>query len=110
MRHFTIDQLAKQERQEIIDYLKKKAQPGPIDDLFWLPLPTQLLSASQNDHPQCAPFFLAIEVEEERVSFELLVRSQSTLHCPCIAYANPAQREYLLHFIDAMIEQLQLKA
>ena len=110
MRHFVIDQLSRQERQAVLDHLQKNAQAGPLNNLFWLSLPEDLLSSDQTDHPQCGPFHLAVEVGEESVAFELLVRSQSTLHCSCIAYANRSQREYLLHFIDTMIDQLQLRA
>jgi len=110
MRHFVIDQLSREERQAVLDYLRLNCQPGPINALFWLALPENLLAAGQIEHDGCGPFYLAIEVGEENVAFELLVRSKSTLHCSCIAYANRAQREYLLEFIDAMIDKLQLRA
>ena len=110
MRHFIIDQLSRQERQAVLTHLQKNAQAGPINDLFWIPLPEELLSPGQTDHPQCGPFHLAVEVAEESVAFELLVRGQSTLHCSCIAYANRPQREYILHFIDTMVDELHLRA
>ena len=110
MRHFIIDQLSREERKAVLGYLQKNAQTAPINDLFWLSLPDALLATRQNDHAKCGPFYLAIEVGEENVAFELLVRSKSTLHCSCIAYATRAQREYLLEFIDTMIDQLQLRS
>ena len=110
MRHFIIDQLSREERQAVVGHLQKNAQASPINDLFWLPLPDELQTASQNTHPRCGPFYLAIEVTEESVAFELLVRSQSTLHCSCVAYVSHSQRDFLLHFIDTMIDALHLRA
>lgn len=110
MRHFVIDQLSREEREAVTAYLQENAQHGPINDLFWLPLPEELLNSEQNEHARCGPFYLAVEIGEDSATFELLVRSQSTLHCSCIAYTTSPQRDYLLHFIDTMIDQLHLLA
>ena len=110
MRHFVIDQLSREEKEAVLTYLQTKAQQGPLKDLFWIPLPGELLSAEQKAHSQCGPFYLAVEVGGESVTFELLVRSQSTLHCSCIAYATNPQRDFLLHLIDTMANQLHLQA
>lgn len=110
MRQFVIDQLSPKERQAVRLHLTKTAEAGPLENMFWLKLETEMLTETQRSHPDCGPFYLAIELGEDSVSFELLVRSQSTLHCQCIAYASPAQREFLLDFIDAMTADLALKA
>lgn len=110
MRQVVIDQLSKEEEEKAVRYLERNARPGPMAGIFWLPLPTRLWSGTQQDHAGCGPFYFAIEIMETSVSFELLVRSQTALHCSCIGYATGVQREFLLNFIDRWIEEDGIRA
>ena len=85
MRQYVIDQLSKEERANIASYLKRKLQPGPMSGIYWIEIPQELLSSEQREHKECGPYFFAVELEDESVCFELLVRSQSNLNCSCIA-------------------------
>ena len=105
MRQFVIDELSPMERDNIDSYLKRTLSPGPMIGLYWLMLPPDLLSASQQGHEDHGPFHLAVEVEQNRVCFEMLVRSQTQMHCSCIAHATPAQRQFVLDFVDRMVEE-----
>jgi hypothetical protein len=49
-------------------------------------------------------------LEDEAVSFEMLVRSQTTLHCSCIAQATQAQRDFVLRFADKMLREEKVRA
>ena len=71
--------------------------------LYWIELPPDLLSEAQQGHEEHGPFNLAVELTGSAVKFELLVRSQSNLHCTCIAHATAAQRQFILDFIDRMV-------
>jgi len=102
MRQILIDELRPAETERIRAYLAAKGRPGPIDDIFWLELPEDLLAAPQRAHADCGPFYLSVEVRPESVAFELLVRSSRNLRCSCIAWADQAQQRFLLDFIDAM--------
>lgn len=110
MRQYVIDQLSREERANIENYLKRTLQPGPVEGLFWIPVPEDLLDAEQHGHDSCGPFFFAVELEAEAVNFELLVRSQTNLHCSCIAYATPAQRDFVLKIVDRMLEVEKIMA
>jgi hypothetical protein len=110
MRQLIIDELNNEEREKLIKFLKRTAEPGPIADIFWLPLPPDLWSEDQQSHVGCAPFSFAIEVNEAAVSFELLVRSQAALHCSCIRYATGAQRDFLLAYIDRLVNEEGIRA
>jgi len=110
MRQFVIDELSILERDNLESYLKRSLKPGPMEGIFWIVLPDDLLGAAQRGHEQCAPFFLGVELEEKKLCFELLVRSQSNLHCSCIAYATELQRQFVLDFVDRMLEEEQIKA
>ncbi len=110
MRQFVIDELSILERDNLDSYLKRTLTPGPMAGIFWIKLPDDLLAEAQRGHEQCGPFYLAVEIEEKRICFELLVRSKTNLHCTCIAYATPVQREFVLAFIDRMLAEEQIKA
>ncbi|MEJ2056800.1 MAG: hypothetical protein P8X39_03045 [Desulfofustis sp.] len=110
MRQFVIDELSILERDNLESYLKRSLKPGPMEGIFWIELPGDLLAEAQRGHAQCGPFYLGVELEERRLCFELLVRSQTNLHCTCIAYATGLQRQFVLDFIDRMLEEEQIQA
>lgn len=110
MRQFRIDELTREERANIDSYLKRTLLPGAIDGMFWLQLPPDLLADAQQGHDACGPFYFPVELSENCLIFELLVRSQSNLHCSCISYATIAQRDFLLQFIDTLLLEEKIKA
>jgi hypothetical protein len=110
MRQLLIDDLSREEQANIENYLKRTVKQGGIAGMYWLAVPDDLLGAAQQDHQECGPFHFGIELAEYSVTFELLVRSESNLHCTCISYATDAQREFLLKFVDRMISEEQIKA
>ncbi|ADH86642.1 hypothetical protein [Desulfurivibrio alkaliphilus] len=110
MRQLVVDQLSREERQNIESYLKRHLRPGPMTDLYWLELPRELWGAAQQGHEECAPFFFAVELTEKQAIFELLVRSSGNLHCTCIGYPEPRQRAYLLDFFDHLLATEKIRA
>ena len=110
MRQYRIDQLNREERDNIESYLKRTLQPGQVAGVFWIRVPQDLLCDAQRGHEACGPFFFAVELEADAVCFELLVRSQTNLHCSCIAYATEAQRNFVLRFVDKMLADEQIRA
>ena len=110
MRQFVIDELSPLERDNIDSFLKRTLKPGPMVGLYWLAMPDDLLSDTQLEHKDHAPFYLAIELTNSAVKFELLVRSQVNLHCNCIAYTTPAQRQFVLDFMDKMVKEELISA
>jgi hypothetical protein len=105
MRQFVIDELSPMERDNIDSYLKRTIKRGPMLGIYWIELPPDLLSEAQQGHGEHGPFHLAVELTGSAVKFELLVRSQANLHCTCIAHASPAQRQFVLDFIDRMVSE-----
>ncbi len=110
MRQFVIDELSILERDNLESYLKRSLEPGPMAGIFWIELPDDLVAEAQRGHESCGPFYLAVEIEERRICFEMLVRSKTNLHCTCIAYATSVQRQLVLDFIDRMLEEEQIRA
>lgn len=105
MRQYLIDELSFLERDNLDSFLKRNLKPGPVEGTHWLELPPELLAPPQQEHPACGPFYFAVILERNELRAEFLVRSSHNLHCSCIAWASPAQRQFLLDFIDRMLQE-----
>ena len=110
MRQFVIDELSREERDNLENYLKRTLRLGAMEGMFWLTVPDDLLADAQQGHEECGPFFFGIELAKKKLVVELLVRSESNLHCSCISYATKAQRDFLLEFMDRMLDEEHIKA
>jgi len=110
MRQYKIDELSREERANIESYLMRTLMPGPVEGVFWIAVPQDLLGTEQRAHEDCAPFFIGVVLEDEAVYFEMLVRSRTNLHCSCIAYATTAQRDFVLRFVDKMLQEESIRA
>ncbi len=110
MRQIVIDELSPMERDNIDSYLKRNLKGGPMIGVYWLSLPPDTHSPVQQEHSRCGPFHLGVEVERDQVRFELLVRSETNLHCTCIAYATVVQRQFVFDFIDRMLAEEHIRA
>ncbi|MCE5333693.1 MAG: hypothetical protein LLG06_03805 [Desulfobacteraceae bacterium] len=109
MKQYVIDQLREEDYSKILEFLKENAESAVFDDIFWMQLPEELYSPIQKEHTGCHPFCFAVNLSMSRVDFELLIRTRRILRCNCIAYADHRQREYILDFVDKMLEELQIK-
>lgn len=110
MRQIVIDELSPMERDNIDSYLKRSLKQASMAGLYWIEIPPDLLNEKQQGHKDCAPYTLGVEIDRQSVRFELLVRSNTNLHCECIGYASSAQRQFVLDFIDTMLAEEQIRA
>lgn len=110
MRQMVINELTKDEAARVRGFLDNHCRPGGVSGLYWLTIPPDLLAEAQRGHEACGPFALAIELGDDFVSFELLVRSESNLHCSCTAYVSVEQREYLLSWLDRLLAEQAIRA
>ena len=110
MRQYVVDELRKNELERVEQYLENHCEPGGIGSLYWLQIPDDLLSEVQLDHNGCAPFCIGIEVTDNSVVFEMLVRSRQKLRCSCIAYASGRQRQFILDFADRLVRETEIGA
>lgn len=110
MRQYYIDEISFLERDNIESYLKRSLKQGPIEGVYWLELPADLIGPEQKGHEKCEPFYFSIVLEEKSLRCEFLVRSADNLHCSCIAWATPGQRQFLMDFIDRLLEEEMIKA
>ncbi len=111
MRQFIIDELSAQERDNLDNYLKRTLKPAVgLAGMFWLQIPDNLLAEAQQGHEKCGPFFFGMDLAKDKLIIELLVRSETNLHCTCISYATKPQRGFLMDFIDNMVAEEHIRA
>ena len=110
MRQYLIDELSFLERDTLDSYLKRTLTPAAIEGVFFLVLPPDLLGPEQQGHEACGPFSFSVILEQQVLRIELLVRSASSMHCSCIAWATPAQRQFVLDFADRMLAEEMIRA
>ncbi|MFA5110666.1 MAG: hypothetical protein WC443_04595 [Desulfobaccales bacterium] len=109
MRHYTLDEIVRNDMPRVREYLHEHAIAARLEDIWWVDLPEDLLSPEQFSHPNCRPFRFAVEVGDDFVRFEFLIRTEQSMRCTCIGYATRAQRDFILAFADRLVEELALR-
>ncbi len=110
MKQYVIDQLREHDFLKLEDYLNSNAEAGDLPGIYWIPIPKPLYEKLQQGHADCQPFYFAINLDRQSISFELLVRTRSRLRCGCIQYATQKQRDHILNYADGLFEKLNLMA
>lgn len=106
MRALVWDEMRPDDLAKVRAHLAERLPQSRLGDVFWLELPERLLSEEQKSHAQgCGPHRVAVVLEAEAVRLELLVRASQSLRCACTAYADPAQRDFCLEFLDRLLEE-----
>ena len=106
MRSYLIDELSDADMEKIKAYMKKIAMPSRMADSYWIPLPGYLLTHTQCRHHACQPHVFAAELNPNRFTLELLIRSLKKMRCSCQGYATPIQQAFAIGFVDRMIQKL----
>jgi hypothetical protein len=108
MKSYVIDELRYPDYEKLKTYLDEVYGQDTLGGLYWLPLPEKQLGPVQKSHDACRPFYLALELLEDRLVCELLVRTRERVRCDCIAYATSGQREWLIGVVDGIFDKLEL--
>ncbi|WP_320169806.1 hypothetical protein [Maridesulfovibrio sp.] len=107
MRNYLLDEIYEQDVKKIADALTELDFKGPIEGIFYLPVPDDLLNEEQKEHmDECGPFFMALEVFETSIRVELLIRARNKIRCSCISYASDEQRNHMMNYLDQFITDL----
>ena len=110
MRQFLVDEISFLERDNIESYLKRHLKPGPLEGVYWLQVPDDLWAERQQGHEECSPFYVSLVLEEKSIHAEFLIRSSNNMHCSCINWATPAQRQFILDFMDRLLAEEMIGA
>ncbi len=109
MRSYYIDELTAEDIECIEARLTEKGFKGPIDGLYYIPFPMEMLNDEQQQHfPECGPYILALEIGKDWIKLELLIRGKGKLRCSCISYCTPEQRHQMIDFLDSFIHELDI--
>ncbi len=106
MKQYVIDELRFHDFEKVRDYVNRYCRPGGIEGVYWLSVPEEILTDVQQGHDACKPYQIGLELYEDRLCCGLLVRASSNIRCHCIAYANKAQRDWIIETLDAMMEKI----
>jgi hypothetical protein len=110
MKQYVIDDIRAGDLVKLKDCLDRLSNKSCFDGLYWIPLQVDLLTDEQKNHNDCQPYYFALELVDNRLCCELLVRTNQTIRCKCMGYATEQQRNWLINFIDGIIENLRIKA
>lgn len=107
MRSYLIEDVHESNAGRIVAALDARDWRGPIEGIWYLPVPEELLEPEQRDHlPECGPYMMALELIERievcDFKLELLVRARNRMRCSCVAYASPRQREWIIGMLDEL--------
>ncbi len=108
MKQYLIDELRYEDFEQIKNYMDEHLEASGMENLYWLPIEPELLSPMQAEHKDCHPLYFAVELRENSISCELLVRTRWRMKCDCIAYADRQQRSWLMDSLDAILEKLKI--
>jgi len=106
VKQYVIDELRPDDYKKLKAYLDENFNSSDIDGIYWIPFERENLTDIQAGHTECQPFYFAIEINPDTLACELLVRTKSRVRCDCISYATEKQLNWLVRFVDGMLDKL----
>jgi hypothetical protein len=108
MRVLVLEDLTKEEIDNIRQYLDNFTEQGPIEDLFWYILPEEVLTKKQKQlNKEKGPYKLSIEVGKTSIRFELIIRADM-IHNDGGGLVTQEQMLHVYQMIDTMVKDLKL--
>jgi len=108
MKQYVIDELRPADYDLLRTRLEECFGPPELGGVFWVPIDPRHYSAMQRSHGDCRPFYFAVELQDQSLACELLVRTRQRVRCDCIAYATDAQRNWIIAVIDDILDKLDI--
>ncbi len=108
MKQYVIDELRPEDHKKIKQYLDETYGAAEMSTIYWVPVAANMLTEIQRVHVACQPYYFAIDLEENRLALELLVRTKNRVRCNCIGYASKDQRAWIMEAVDAIFELLDI--
>ena len=109
MRCYCIDEFVPGELERLAERLNSMELSAGMEELYWLPVPQGLLTPVQKQHePECGPYVLALEMLDEALRLELLVRARNRLRCDCVAYADQKLVVHMINYLHSLLDELRI--
>ena len=110
MRTYTIDQLEEADIAAINSRLLDMELQAGLEGVYWLPVPREMLTPIQVEHfASCGPYCLALEVDQNAVHMELLVRGMGRIRCDCLSFASQELRNHMIAYLEGMLTSLNIR-
>ena len=109
MRAYLVEDLPPELCRRLADFAQERGYASSLEGLFWLPVPESLWSPLQREHAaRYGPYAVSLEIGEDSLRLELLVRARNRLHCDCVAPADSATRQALIDRLEELISECDL--
>jgi len=109
MKQYVIDELRPADYKALKTYLSEQYGSAALDGIYWIPIAPDMLTEIQLAHTECRPQCFAVDLDDNRLACEFLMRSKSRVRCDCMDYATENQRNWLIGLIDNIFDRLQIK-
>ncbi len=109
MKQYVIDELRPADYKALKTSLATQYGPAAMDGIYRIPLEADILTDIQSEHVECRPQYFAVDLEDNLLACEFLVRNKNRVRCDCIHYATENQRNWLIGLIDNIFDRLQIK-
>lgn len=104
MDEVVFDQISAQTLKNVEKQLESLGLASSIPGIFWLAVPANFLSETQKEHfEECGPYMLAVEITDDRLVLETLVRASNRLHCNCMEPASAALQEHMTDYLNSLL-------
>ncbi|MBF0211284.1 MAG: hypothetical protein HQK68_10410 [Desulfamplus sp.] len=108
MKQYVIDGLSAYDYERLKRYFDETLGVPSLGSIYWLEIAQEILNPMQISHTDCQPHYFALELDEERLSCEFLVRIKKKIKCDCMGYADKKQRDWLMDKIDDILKILDI--
>ena len=109
MKQYVIDELRPKDYELVKAYLEENFSSSDVDGIYWIQLDQSILTKIQAEHTDCQPFYFAVDLELNLITFELLIRTKRRIRCDCMDYATEKQRNWLIRLADSIFDTLKIK-
>jgi len=106
MKQYVVDELRPADREKLKAHLDAHYGGSSVHGIYWVPLAAQVLSPRQAGHTDCQPLCFAMDLGPTSLCCELLIRTHSRMRCDCMGYADETQRNWIVSFVDTLLDRL----
>ena len=108
MKQYVIDQLRPADYEAVKAYLEESFSSSNVEGIYWIPLDQDILTGVQVEHTSCQPFYFAVDLEQNFMAIEFLVRTKNRIRCSCMGYATEKQRNWIIQLADSIFDKLKI--
>lgn len=108
MKQYLIDGLSPYDYEKLKRYCDETFGPPSLGSIYWVAIAPEILNEEQRAHVDCQPHYFVLELEQQHLSCELLVRIKNSIKCDCMGYADKKQREWFMDRVDGILDGLDI--